>query len=1601
MTEIAALGLKVEGVEGIDRAAASIDKLTTAADKAESAGDGLSSAFKAFTANQERMISSLSSVEGHLSEISKGMAKIGTSAKDVAPASQAMQALDVEALDVVKSLNAIGVASKESGAAAAASFAAFAAQQEKTTASVDGLSTSFKELSAEQQKNAAAFAAMNSSLTKISQSLSQSGDAARKSSDEVKGLRASYESLRAGYDPAYAASQKYTSATDTLNTALSKGAITSKEHSEATAMAKKEYDSASTSAGGLKGSLTTLSASLAAVGVGFSVGAVKSFAQAVFEASAAAERLRISLDFSSALGSGAEIEYLRKTTQALGLEFSSTAKAYQSFSAATRGTALEGAKTRDVFESISKASAVMGLSAENTSGVLLALQQMVSKGTVASEELRGQLGERLPGAFATAARAMGVTTAELGKMLEQGQVVADDFLPKFAAELTKSMGDAAEKAADRLDAAVNKANNAWDRFKQNVGDSGVSSAMAETSSRWAGSLDAISIAMEQARAEGAGFWGQMAAAAGTVQTMTTMTGALTVNMYGNAKATAEAEKELARLQKIADTQGNSAWLLKEMGNVRRYIGELQQARREKESLTGSATTSAYTEGMGNSKTIVREREKDTAAEKYLGELRMKNAGINKSYNETLTQLEKLLEENRIQLPEYIKLVSELAQTTWDSSTAGKDAAKTSKAGAGAIKAEQTAFQNLIATIKEKIKVNNAEMFNAGALTESQKLRIQLEAKLEAGSKKMTDAHQKEVKGLIAKLKEQEDFEKAAKRAITLNDARIASEEEMNRAMADMDRQVTQVKLATFEYSQSIADQIEMTELETKTIGMNAQARQVLIEQLRIEQDLRKRRQAINDAPFASDEARNAALSALDEAGAKSMALAQRKVYVAEWEKTSELIGDTLADYIMGGGKDAATYLKRLFATLVLQPVVKYGVQGALNSLGMGQGQGGASSGSATGIPGGGLTDWSSWGSTASGWASDASFKLVTNGWEDMGSSMLGLSRTITSVDTYLKDIPGMSGGIGSAAGYLGAIYSLSQGKIGSAAGTAIGNYLLPGIGTMIGGVLGGLLDGLDDSGTKHMGAGAIYSAAGGLQTGAGIYNQATFGLGHPDEYSEAMQSGVSEITKGLAQTLDAFSVAFGKTAGYSVATAFADDSSKDGAWGSLKIADEVGKVLVDWGMDRESKFAPREFSDGEAGYKEYLNAVAVDVKNAFVAMDLPAWADQILTTANDIDTLNTALQQISTIKTAFEGLGQSMTIFSDLTGEVQTRLLNASGGIESLVSSAGAFYQGFYTEGERAIAQREQQMNTLSGLGLYIDPGQGNDAKELFRKTVEEAMSSGQTELAAKLLLMNQSFSESAGYWQQVLDDSAEETTRTIEKAQAAAKAVADERYSLESTYLQLVGETDELRARELSTLDASNRELQKMIWARQDEAEAAAKAAQKMADTQRAIDSVTSGFSGLRETITLDQLGTDEAKYGYFKAQADSLTRMLPQLQDQEAIARAVNEIQSLTSRAYGSLDEAQKIEMGDEFLQYLAKTEDLALKNIERTNKEQADATGKAVGDAVSKEVSRIVDAIARIASESGAMSRETVEAIRRISGQTGNTVVGTGQKYAEVNA
>ncbi len=88
----------------------------------------------------------------------------------------------------------------------------------------------------------------------------------------------------------------------------------------------------------------------------------------------------------SALGSAEaatrEIAFLRQEAERLGLPFTALADNFSLFAAATRGTRLEGEATREVFVAVAEAARVMQLDTNQLNGVMNALTQIVSKGTV-------------------------------------------------------------------------------------------------------------------------------------------------------------------------------------------------------------------------------------------------------------------------------------------------------------------------------------------------------------------------------------------------------------------------------------------------------------------------------------------------------------------------------------------------------------------------------------------------------------------------------------------------------------------------------------------------------------------------------------------------------------------------------------------------------------------------------------------------------------------------------------------------------------------------------------------------------------------------------------------------------------------------------------------------------------------------------------------------------------------------------------------------------------------------------------------------------------------------------------------------------------------
>ena len=165
------------------------------------------------------------------------------------------------------------------------------------------------------------------------------------------------------------------------------------------------------------------------------------------------------IDKTNLAGLGNSFQFVTDEANRLGLPIRQLSQGFSSFVLALQGTQLEGRRGVETFTRLTNAFTALGLSQEDVNGSLRALSQIASKGVVSSEELRQQLGERLPGAFSIAARSLGISTAELNKQLALGTIESADFLEKFSIEVEKTFGDQLQDAINSPRASFQRLGN--------------------------------------------------------------------------------------------------------------------------------------------------------------------------------------------------------------------------------------------------------------------------------------------------------------------------------------------------------------------------------------------------------------------------------------------------------------------------------------------------------------------------------------------------------------------------------------------------------------------------------------------------------------------------------------------------------------------------------------------------------------------------------------------------------------------------------------------------------------------------------------------------------------------------------------------------------------------------------------------------------------------------------------------------------------------------------------------------------------------------------------------------------------------------------------
>ncbi len=165
----------------------------------------------------------------------------------------------------------------------------------------------------------------------------------------------------------------------------------------------------------------------------------------------------------TAQAAASNFQFLRQAGEAVGFSYLEAGRSFAQFTAASMAAGTSTEQSQQAFLRLTMASRNLGLSAADTDGVIRAMTQSLSKGRFSAEEIRQQLGDRLPIAMAALERATGKSGEELDRMMRDGRITTSQFAVPFIEALLEMSGGltATQRASLGLSASLGRLNNAW------------------------------------------------------------------------------------------------------------------------------------------------------------------------------------------------------------------------------------------------------------------------------------------------------------------------------------------------------------------------------------------------------------------------------------------------------------------------------------------------------------------------------------------------------------------------------------------------------------------------------------------------------------------------------------------------------------------------------------------------------------------------------------------------------------------------------------------------------------------------------------------------------------------------------------------------------------------------------------------------------------------------------------------------------------------------------------------------------------------------------------------------------------------------------------
>ena len=237
------------------------------------------------------------------------------------------------------------------------------------------------------------------------------------------------------------------------------------------------FGAANASVGGFSRAIFNTSAAISALTGAF---ALREITQSIMEFERFTNTLQTVSNSSNEFSRN--LNFLFAEANRIGFAVGEVGNSFARLSLAMQSSGFNANESRQAFSQLAEASRNFGLSSADTMGVIRALEQSMSKGKFMAEEVRLQMGDRLPVAMAALERAVTKVDgkqSDLNKRFEEGTIDTRRYALEFVRQINALSGgaDALSRTSNSIAAAFGRLNTEFVLTTKAFGEGGFTNAV--------------------------------------------------------------------------------------------------------------------------------------------------------------------------------------------------------------------------------------------------------------------------------------------------------------------------------------------------------------------------------------------------------------------------------------------------------------------------------------------------------------------------------------------------------------------------------------------------------------------------------------------------------------------------------------------------------------------------------------------------------------------------------------------------------------------------------------------------------------------------------------------------------------------------------------------------------------------------------------------------------------------------------------------------------------------------------------------------------------------------------------------------------------------